>query len=95
MPSPFYPLCVSSCFLENSCATIRIAVTPAARSAIGAAYMMPSMPRKSGNSNSSGSRKIICLVNERKIPRFGLPIAVKKFEVIGCRKFKNVKNRKM
>jgi hypothetical protein len=64
-------------------------------SATGPAYIIPSIPINSGKINISGSRNIICLVNARKLPFFGLPIAVKKLEVIGCIKFKNVKNKNM
>ena len=67
----------------------------AARSAIGAVYITPSMPKRYGKISSSGSRKIICLVSERKIPFFGAPIEVKKFELTGWIPFRNVKNRKM
>ena len=67
----------------------------AARSAIGAVYITPSMPKRYGKISSSGSRKMICLVKERKIPFFGAPIEVKKFELTGWMPFRNVKNRKM
>lgn len=67
----------------------------AARSAIGAVYITPSMPKRYGKISSSGSRKIICLVSERKIPFFGAPMEVKKFELTGWIPFRNVKNRKM
>ena len=42
-----------------------------------------------------GSKKITCLVNERKIPRFAFPIAVKKFAVIGCNPLIKVQNKKI
>ena len=38
---------------------------------------------------------IICLVRDKSIPFIGFPIAVKKFDVIGCTKFKKVKNKKI
>lgn len=43
----------------------------AAKSAIGAVYITPSMPKRYGKISSRGRRKIICLVRERKIPFFG------------------------
>ena len=58
-------------------------VIAAIKSAIGPAYIMPSIPENRGRITIRGSRKIICLVRERKIPPFGLPMAVKKFEEIG------------
>ena len=82
------------CFFLNSIATIRIEHSPAMQSATGPAYIIPSMPMPRGRMIMSGRRKIICLVRDRNIPPFGLPIAVKKLELIGCRKFKKVKNRK-
>ena len=66
----------------------------AARSAIGAVYITPSMPKRYGKISSSGSRKIICLVSERKIPFFGAPMEVKKFELTGWIPFRNVKTGK-
>ena len=66
--------------------------TAAIKSATGPAYMIPSIPMEYGNTNSNGSKKIICLVKDRNTPPFGFPIAVKKLEEIGCKKFKNVKN---
>ncbi len=73
-----------------------MAHTRAARqSATGPAYIIPSIPKRSGNPRMSGSKNRICLVNARKLPTFGLPIAVKKFEVIGCIKLTKVKNKKM
>ena len=70
-----------------------IAITPAVMSAMGPAYNIPSIPRKSGKIKISGSKKNICRVSERKIPFLGFPIAVKKLEVMGCKKFKKVKNK--
>ena len=66
----------------------------AIRSATGPAYMIPSIPMINGRIKMSGSRNMICLVRESTIPVFGFPIAVKKFDEIGCAKFKNVKNKK-
>lgn len=47
----------------------------------------------SGIMISSGRRNIICLVSDRNVPFTGLPIDVKKLELIGYMKFINVKNR--
>lgn len=68
---------------------------PARESAIGPAYMIPSIPINSGMIKSKGKRKKICLVRDKKVPRFGFPIDVKKFELIGCIKLIKVQNRKM
>ena len=74
----------------------RAVLTAAARkSATGPAYMIPSIPMKRGKIIKRGRRKMICLVRDRKAPTFGLPMAVKKLEVIGCRKFRKVKNKKI
>ena len=56
---------------------------------------MPSIPIKRGSAIIRGNKKIICLVRDKKIPPFGFPIAVKKFEVMGCKKLKKVKNKKI
>ena len=54
--------------------------------------MMPSIPTNNGKIIISGSKNKICLVKDNIIPLVGLPIAVKKLDEIGCKKFKNVKN---
>lgn len=82
-----YLLCLSSRH------TIITDAAPARKSAIGPAYIIPLIPAIIGNIIISGSRNIICLVSDKNIPRFGLPIAVKKLEVIGCIKLMNVKKR--
>ena len=51
--------------------------TPAAKSAIGPAYNMPSMPKNFGIIKSNGRKISPCLDNERKIPCFTLPVLVK------------------
>ena len=68
-------------------------MTAARQSATGAAYMIPSMPTKSGNISVRGSKNTICLVSDRKVPFCGFPIEVKNVDVIGCKKFTKVKNR--
>ena len=56
-------------------------ITPAKKSAIGPEYITPSIPINNGITISKGKRNIICLVRDRNVPIFGLPIDVKKFEV--------------
>ena len=53
-------------------------------SAIGPAYMIPSMPRKIGSISMKGNKKKICLVKEIMIPNLAFPIDAKKLEVKGC-----------
>ena len=53
-------------------------VTKAMKSATGAAYRMPSIPKKRGRISSSGTRKNTCRVRESKILRTGFPMAAKK-----------------
>ena len=67
----------------------------AVMSATGPANIIPSMPHINGNTIISGSKKIICLVSDKKIPFLGFPIAVKKLEVKGCIQLINVPNRKI
>ena len=55
--------------------------------------MMPSIPTNNGKIIISGSKNKICLVKDNIIPLVGLPIAVKKLDEIGCKKFKNVTKR--
>ena len=70
-----------------------MATTPAIKSAIGPAKIIPSIPPMSGSIRINGNRKIICLVNERNIPLVGLPMEEKKLELIGCKKFQKVKKK--
>lgn len=70
-----------------------MAMIPAALSEMGPANMTPSIPINSGNIRTRGSRKIICLVMARKIPREAFPMEVKKLEVTGCIPLKKVANR--
>ena len=60
-----------------------IASTNAAASAIGPAYITPSIPINSGKIMISGSKKITCRVIDITIPSFAIPIEVKKQEDIG------------
>ena len=66
--------------------------TAAAISAIGPAYMTPSIPMKIGKITMSGSKKRICLVSDMKIPSCDLPIELKKFAVTGWMPLIKVKN---
>lgn len=68
---------------RNSTATIPNDTIAAIKSAIGPAYIIPSIPMNNGKITMSGSKNKICLVRDKKIPFFGLPIAVKKVDVIG------------
>ena len=65
----------------------------AVKSAIGPAYMIPSIPKNNGKIKISGNRKRICRVRDKMIPFLGLPIAVKKFDEIGCIKQIQIKNK--
>ena len=78
------------CFISHR--TKQIARTAAAPSAMGPAYITPSIPQRKENSRISGSRKMICLVIEIIMPSFALPMEVKKFDVRGCRPLAKVKN---
>ena len=48
-----------------------------------------------GNMINNGSKKMICLVRDRKIPFAGLPMEVKKVDVIGCKQSAQIKNKKI
>ena len=49
----------------------------AAKSAMGPAYITPSIPKNMGNGTIKGKRKMICLVRDIKMPILALPMAVK------------------
>ena len=78
---------LSSSFNANPIATIA-----AAASAIGPAYITPSMPMNFGKIRINGSKKITCLVSDTTIPSFALPIEVKNPDDIGWIPFANVIN---
>ena len=59
------------------------AISAARKSATGPAYMIPSIPIKIGKITMKGSKKIICLVNARKVPFTGFPMAAKNVDDIG------------
>ena len=60
-----------------------IATRAAAPSAIGPAYITPSIPMNNGKIRINGSRKMICLVRDTTIPSFDFPMDVKNPEDIG------------
>ena len=64
----------------------------AAPSAMGPAYMTPSMPIKSGKMTMSGSRNKIWRVRDMNTPRRALPIELKKLEVTGWMPLISVRN---
>ena len=51
------------------------------------------MPKKCGSATISGSRNMICLVRERKVPLYAFPMELKNIEEIGCKKFNQVKKQ--
>ena len=69
--------------------------TKAAASAIGPAYITPSIPINIGKIITSGRRKITCLVRDIMIPRVAFPIEVKKLEDIGWIPFAKVRSIKI
>ena len=84
------PFILLSSFTANP-----IATAAAAPSAIGPAYITPSIPIKTGKISISGKRKITCLVSDTTIPSFAFPIEVKNPELIGCIPLMNVMNIKI
>ena len=73
------PFIARSSFTANPTAT-----AAAAPSAIGPAYITPSIPINTGKIRMSGSKKITCLVSDTTMPSYAFPIDVKKTEHIGC-----------
>ena len=69
-----------------------IASTNAAASAIGPAYITPSIPINNGKIMINGRRKITCRVRDITIPSFAIPIEVKKLEDTGWIPFAKVIN---
>ena len=69
-----------------------IASTNAAASAIGPAYITPSIPINNGKIMINGRRKITCRVRDITIPSFAIPIEVKKPEDTGWIPFAKVIN---
>lgn len=82
-------------FLLNSFHTRIDATAPAIESATGPAYIIPSMPANRGRIKISGKRKKVWRVRDKRVPLFGLPMDVKKLELIGCIKLINVQNKKI
>ena len=68
------------------------ATTTAALSAMGPAYMTPSIPRKRGKIKIRGMRKITCRVRAISAPRLALPMEVKKLAVMGWKALASVIN---
>ena len=64
----------------------------AAASAIGPAYITPSIPINIGNITMSGSKNNICRVRLNNTPRLDLPIELKKLDVTGCIPLIKVRN---
>ena len=77
----------------NSKYIIVIDTEPAIKSAIGPEYIIPSIPINKGIIIIKGNKNNICLVNDKNIPFFGFPIAVKKLDDIGWKQFINVNNK--
>lgn len=65
----------------------------ATKSATGPANIIPSILKNKGRIKINGNRKMIYLVRDKKPPIFAFPIAVKKLELVSCRKLSIVKNR--
>ena len=72
-----------------------IATMAAAISAIGPAYITPSIPINLGKIRTKGIKNSTCLVSETAIPNFAFPIDVKNPEDIGCIPFIKVINIKI
>lgn len=71
----------------------KIARNAAIKSAMGAEYITPRIPMNIGRISSRGSKNIICLVRDKKIPLAAFPMDVKKLETIGWIPLIKVKNR--
>ena len=69
-----------------------MAMTAAAASAIGPAYITPSIPINKGKIRISGSKNSTCLVSDTTIPSLAFPMDVKKPEDIGWIPLINVIN---
>ena len=72
-----------------------MAITAAAASAIGPAYITPSIPINKGKIRISGSKNSTCLVSDTTIPSLAFPMDVKKPEDIGWIPLINVINIKI
>ena len=75
-------LCQAFCSAAFMTPSSRLAKTTASTnaevSAIGPAYMTPSIPKKIGKTTISGSRKSTCLVRDMITPSLAFPMEVKK-----------------
>lgn len=89
----FYHAAVAALSFLISFSRKHPAIIAASKSAVGPAYMIPSMPKNIGNMTRDGSRNMICLVKARNVPIFGLPMAEKNVDDEGWMLLMNVKNR--
>ena len=64
----------------------------AAASAIGPAYITPSIPINNGKITISGNKKRICLVRDINTPSCYFPMELKKFDVTGWIPLISVRN---
>ena len=87
----FYAISALRIF-PNSRLANTIASANAAASAIGPAYITPSIPINNGKIMINGRRKITCRVRDITIPSFAIPIEVKKPEDTGWIPFAKVIN---
>ena len=60
----------------------RLVTTKAAKSAVGPANMIPSIPKIMGRTTRRGIRNSTCLVMDSTSPFTGFPMAAKKLEEI-------------
>ena len=92
-------LCQAFCSAAFMTPSSRLAKTTASTnaevSAIGPAYMTPSIPKKIGKMTISGSRKSTCLVRDMITPSLAFPMEVKKPADIGWIPFAKVISMKM
>ena len=79
--------------MDRSSLTNMVPATNAAKvSAMGAAYMMPSIPHRRGKMTINGNRKMICRVKLKNVPIFGFPMEVKKVDDMGWMLLMNTQN---
>ena len=88
----FFILFPHCAFFPSSRLANTIASANAAASAIGPAYITPSIPINNGKIMINGRRKITCRVRDITIPSFAIPIEVKKPEDTGWIPFAKVIN---
>ena len=76
-------VCSAAFMIPSSRLAKTTANTKAEVSAIGPAYMTPSIPKKNGKMTISGSRKKTCLVSDLITPSLAFPMEVKNPADIG------------